>query len=174
MPGFREYEVPLPLQGLIRTLHYFEMDFGHPFPGQPAAYITCLANTEQNLYLLPCDPLRVVAASGQSFPAPPAIITGPKDRPVGLAFGNNHLMIKLAFYPTALYRLTCMDMQQTVNMGLDASLFFSRTDDCLTAVGPPTTSGGGANIDHPGFRANSYGAKMPARRANRSGSPRYA
>lgn len=124
MPGFREYEVPLPLQGLIRTLHYFEMDFAHPFPGQPAPYITCLANTEQNLYLLPCDPLRVVAASGQSFPAPPAIITGPKDRPVGLAFGNNHLMIKLAFYPTALYRLTGMDMRQTVNMGLDAALFF--------------------------------------------------
>lgn len=57
---------------------------------------------------------------------PPIVITGPKFRPVRLIFGEDHLMIKVAFCPTATYRLLGIDMQHTVNAGLDAASLWGR------------------------------------------------
>lgn len=56
--------------------------------------------------------------------APAAVVTGPKYRPSGLVFGEDHLMIKIAFHPTGTYRMLGIDMQQTVNTGLDATMFW--------------------------------------------------
>lgn len=58
------------------------------------------------------------------IPAPPAVVTGPKFKPVGLLFGKDHLMIKVAFHPTGTYRLLGINMQKTVNAGLDATVFW--------------------------------------------------
>ena len=86
--------------------------------------ITCLANTEQNLYFYINDPVTVVPAENIRIICPRVVVTGPKLKPVGLLFGRDHLMIKVAFSPTGMYRLLGIDMQQTVNKGLDATGFW--------------------------------------------------
>jgi AraC-like DNA-binding protein len=55
---------------------------------------------------------------------PPVVVTGPKYIPVGLLFGKDHLMIKIAFHPTGTYRLLGINMQQVVNTGIDATEFW--------------------------------------------------
>ena len=91
----------------------------------PPPYITCLANIEQNLYFYPNDRVSVLPdISSTGIAAPKTIITGPKNKPVGLKFGKDYLMIKVAFHPTGLYRLLRMPMQKTVNTGLDAVEFW--------------------------------------------------
>lgn len=89
----------------------------------PPPFITCLANTAQNLYFYVHDGVKVVPALHVEIPAPPAVITGPKYKPVGLLFEGNYLMVKVAFQPTGIYRLLGIPMQQTVNSGLDATAF---------------------------------------------------
>jgi AraC-like DNA-binding protein len=87
----------------------------------PQPYITCLANTEQNLYFYVNDPIKSVVAENVEIIAPQVVITGPKCKPVGLIFGKDHLMVKVAFSPTGLYRLLGIDMRQTINKGMDAT-----------------------------------------------------
>jgi AraC-like DNA-binding protein len=99
----------------------------------PPPFITCLANTEQDLYFYVHDPVKVVPALHVEITAPPAVITGPKYKPVGLLFEGNYLMIKVAFQPTGIYRLLGIPMQQTVNSGLDAASFFG--DEVMNVLG---------------------------------------
>jgi len=87
----------------------------------PARFITCLANTEQNLYFYVNDTVKIVPAEGVEIPCPPVVVTGPKFKPVGLLFGRDHLMIKVAFHPTGSHRLLGINMEQTVNAGIDAT-----------------------------------------------------
>jgi AraC-like DNA-binding protein len=70
------------------------------------------------------DPIKAVPAQHVEIPVPAAVVTGPKYKPVGLLFGNDHLMVQTAFYPTGTYRLLGIPMQQTVNTGLDATQFW--------------------------------------------------
>lgn len=58
------------------------------------------------------------------MPVPPVVVTGPKYKTTGLLFGKDHLMIKIAFHPTGTYRLLGINMQQTVNNGIDARDFW--------------------------------------------------
>jgi AraC-like DNA-binding protein len=87
-------------------------------------FITCLANTEQNLYFYPRDPVKLVPAERVEIPIAPVVVTGPKFKPVGLLFGDDHLMIKVLFHPTGTFRLLDLDMKLTVNSGLDARSFW--------------------------------------------------
>ena len=87
-------------------------------------FITCLANTEQNLYFYIHDFVKIVPAVKVEIPIPPIVVTGPKFKPVGLLFGNDHLMIKVLFHPTGTFRLLNLDMKLTVNNGLDARSFW--------------------------------------------------
>jgi len=68
--------------------------------------------------------MKVVPAVKMEIPAPAVVVTGPKYKPVGLLFGRDHLMIKVAFHPTGTYRLLGIDMQATINTGLDAAGFW--------------------------------------------------
>jgi len=68
--------------------------------------------------------MKVVPAIRVEIPAPAVVVTGPKYKPVGLLFGKDHLMIKVAFHPTGTYRLLGIDMHATVNTGLDAAGFW--------------------------------------------------
>jgi len=47
----------------------------------------------------------------------------PKYKPVGLLYGKDHLIIKVSFHPTGAYRLPGIQMQQTINSGLNAAAF---------------------------------------------------
>ena len=125
MPFFRSYAPPPVLRPILRELEIYhacwdkENDLPEPF-------ITCLANTEQNLYLYPHDPISLVPDKGISIPVAPAVVTGPKSKPVGLRFGRDHLMIKAGFHPTGTFRLFKIDMQLLVNAGMDAVLLWGR------------------------------------------------
>jgi len=120
MPFYKEYP-PLPeLAGLVRSFQVYHVKWDEEENFAPP-FITCLANTEQNLYFLPNDPMHIVLAAHVEIKVPPVIITGPKDKPVGLLFGKDHLMIKALFHPTGTYRLCGMNMMDTVNKGLDAT-----------------------------------------------------
>ncbi|MEJ7644931.1 MAG: AraC family transcriptional regulator [Chryseolinea sp.] len=120
MPFFNEY-APIPaLRGLIRSYKIYHVKWDEEKDLTPP-FITCLANTEQNLYLLPRDPMSVVPAERVHIPAPAAIITGPKTKPVGLMFGKDHLMIKVEFQPTGIHRLFGFNMKAVVDKGLEAS-----------------------------------------------------
>lgn len=123
MPFFKIYAPSQTLTSLIRELQVYHINWRKE-KNLPAPFITCLANTEQNLCLFVNDPIRVVPAEHVEIQAPAAVVTGPKFRPSGLIFGEDHMMIKVAFHPTGTYRLLGIDMQQTVNTGLDASLFW--------------------------------------------------
>lgn len=70
--------------------------------------------------------MKIVPAVRVEIPAPAVVVTGPKYKPVGLLFGKDHLMIKVAFHPTGTYRLLGINMQSTVNTGLDAAGFWGK------------------------------------------------
>ena len=119
MAFYKTYKPDPLLRDLIREFQVFHVDWETEKDFAPQ-FITCLANTEQNLYFFPRDTMKIVPARNIEIPADPIIITGPKDRPVGLLFGKDHLMIKVAFHPTGTYRLCGTHMKATVNTGLNA------------------------------------------------------
>jgi len=130
MPFFNQY-APIPaLRALIRSYKIYHVKWDEENDFIPP-YITCLANTEQNLYLLPRDPMAVVPAERVKIPAPGAIITGPKSKPVGLMFGKDHLMIKVEFQPTGAYRLFGFNMKEAVNKGLPAGAIVGNEIDVI-------------------------------------------
>ena len=120
MPFFKVFAPPSSLCTVVREVQVYHIQWGKE-DNLPEPFITCLANTEQNLYFFPGDPLKVIPAPFVEIPSPAAVITGPKTKPVGLLFGKNHLMIKVAFHPTGTYRLLGIDMQKVVNNGLEAA-----------------------------------------------------
>lgn len=122
---FQTYKPSENQKGIIREFQLLHMVWDDP-SALPPPFITCLANAEQNLYFYPRNQLTVLEnINTDGHIAPRAVITGPKNKPVGLKFGNDYLMIKVAFHPTGLYRLLRMPMQPTVNSGIDAALFLS-------------------------------------------------
>jgi len=123
LPYFKTYPPSPKLSTLIKELQVYHLEWRHE-KDIPGSFITCLANTEQNLYFYINDPIKIVPTEKVEIPVPPVVITGPKYKPVGLMFGDDHLMIKVAFHPTGTYRLLGINMQQTVNNGLDASSFW--------------------------------------------------
>lgn len=123
MPVYKVYNPPPYLSTLIREFQVYHANWNKE-DTLPAPFITCLANTEQNLYFYINDVIKIVPAVHVEIPAPPVIVTGPKYKPVGLLFGKDHLMIKIAFHPTGTYRLLGINMQQTVNSGIDANEFW--------------------------------------------------
>ena len=130
MPFYKVYPPSPQLSSLIRELQVFHMNW-HEEKNLPLPFITCLANTEQNLCFYVRDPIKVVPAQNLEIPAPAVVVTGPKYKPAGLIFGKDHLMIKVAFHPTGTYRLLGIDMQQTVNTGLDAKQFWGEELDTV-------------------------------------------
>ena len=123
MSFYKVYSPTANLTGLIRELQVYHANWNLE-EHLPSPFITCLANTEQNLYFFINDPVHVIPAENIKIPSPSVIVTGPKIKPVGLLFGRDHLMIKIAFYPTGMYRLLGITMEQTVNKGLDAADFW--------------------------------------------------
>lgn len=134
MPFFKVYPPTPSLRNLIRELQVYYINWLEE-KNLPAPYITCLANTEQNLCFFVHDPIKVIPAKGVEMYAPAVVVTGPKYKPSGLIFGEKHLMIKVAFHPTGTYRLLGIDMQQTVNIGLNASLLWGgEVDEVLGKI----------------------------------------
>jgi AraC-like DNA-binding protein len=123
LPFFKTYPPSPLLSSLIKELQVYHMKWQEE-KDIPRPFITCLANTEQNLYFYINDPIKIVPTEKVEIPVPPVVVTGPKYKPSGLLFGKNHLMIKVCFYPTGTYRLLGINMQQTVNTGLDAASFW--------------------------------------------------
>lgn len=123
MKFFQSYKPSDTQKSIIRELQILHIKWDDADP-LPPPFITCLANTEQNLYFYPRGPVQVLdTITSEGLTAPTATITGPKNRPVGLKFGTDYLMIKVAFLPTGLYRLLKIPMKQTVNIGLNAIKF---------------------------------------------------
>lgn len=125
MKFFRKYEPQESQKTIIREYQVLHMKWDET-DALPPPFITCLANTEQNLYFYTRDAVKVLDnPHSEGIQAASASVTGPKNKPVGLKFGKDYLMIKVAFQPTGLYRLLKTPMQKTVNTGLDATDFFS-------------------------------------------------
>ncbi len=130
MKFFKKYDPSEIQKTIIREYQILHVKWDESDP-LPPPFITCLANTEQNLYFYPKDSVRVLPTmNSEGITAPVANITGPKNKPVGLKFGKDYLMIKVAFQPTGLYRLLKIPMQKTVNAGLNAVEFL--TDEIET------------------------------------------
>ena len=106
--------------GIVRELQVYHAQWREATK-LPEPFITCLANTEQNLYFYINDPVKIVPAAQVEIPLPRVVVTGPKYKPVGLLFGKDHLMVKVAFHPTGTWRLLGIPMQQMVNNGVDAA-----------------------------------------------------
>lgn len=124
MKFFQTYKPSETQKSIIRELQILHIKWDDADP-LPPPFITCLANTEQNLYFYPRGPVQVLdTINSKGLTASPATITGPKNRPVGLKFGSDYLMIKVAFLPTGLYRLLQIPMKKTVNTGLNATDFW--------------------------------------------------
>ena len=120
LPYFKIYQPSVQLSDLVKEIQVYHINWREE-DGLPPPFITCLANTEQNLYFFLNDQTRAIPAEKVEIPVPPVIVTGPKYKPSGLLFGQNHLMIKVLFHPTGSYRLLGIDMQKTVNSGVDAA-----------------------------------------------------
>lgn len=120
MPFYKTYSPPANLKDVIRELHLLHVQW---LPGEelPPPFITCLANTEQNIYFYPRDPIKLTTADRFEINIPPVVVTGPKTKPVGLLYNKDYLMIKVAFQPTGTYRLLNISMKQLVNAGIDAT-----------------------------------------------------
>ena len=117
---YKVYELSPILKGIVRELQVYHAQWNEATK-LPEPFITCLANTEQNLYFYINDLVKIVPAAQVEIPLPRVVITGPKYKPVGLLFGKDHLMVKVAFHPTGTWRLLGIPMQQIVNNGLDAA-----------------------------------------------------
>ncbi len=134
MPFYKVYNPSANLTGLIREFQVYHAKWNEE-EHLPQPFITCLANTEQNLYFYINDPVTVIPSENIKVSSPRVVVTGPKFKPVGLLFGKDHLMIKVVFYPTGTYRLLGINMQQTVNNGLDATGFWgSEVTDIVEQV----------------------------------------
>ena len=133
MPFYKTYGPPPSLNTIIREFQVYHANWNQE-ENLPVPFITCLANTEQNLYFYLRDPVKLVVATGQEIPVPPVVLTGPKYKTAGLLFGKEHLMIKVAFHPTGTYRLLGMNMQQTVNNGLNAIEFWGNGANEILAL----------------------------------------
>ncbi len=124
MKFFQTYEPPASQKCIIREYQILHMQWDAS-ETLPPPFITCLANNEQCLYFYPRDEVKSLPTiDSKGIIAISPTITGPKNKPVGLKFGKNYLMIKVSFHPTGLYRLLQIPMQKLVNIGLDASIFF--------------------------------------------------
>ncbi|MBU0695793.1 MAG: helix-turn-helix domain-containing protein [Bacteroidetes bacterium] len=122
---FRKYKPSDTQKSIISEFQilHIKWDDTEPFP---PPFITCLANIEQALYFYPRDSVKALPTPDSvGLTAKSPTITGPKNKPIGLKFGKDYLMIKVTFHPTGLYRLLGIPMQKTVNTGLDATTFFS-------------------------------------------------
>jgi AraC-like DNA-binding protein len=128
---YQSYEVSPSLKGFVREVEVYHAIWDSD-SNLPAPFITCLANTQHGLYFYLRDKVTVVPEVNIHIPAPPNVITGPKYKPVGLLFGQNHLMVKVVFHPTALFRIVAADMQPTVNAGLSAAQFFDPQADYVS------------------------------------------
>lgn len=120
MPFYKVYQPSPILKGIVRELQVYHAQWSEATK-LPEPFITCLANTGQNLYFYINDPVKIVPAAHVEIPLPRVVVTGPKYKPVGLLFGKDHLMVKVAFHPTGTWRLLGIPMQQTVNNGVDAA-----------------------------------------------------
>lgn len=123
MSSYKTYDPPPSLRTLIRELQIYRVNWNEELD-LPVPFITCLANTEQNLYFYVNDPVKLVVKENVEIAIPPVVVTGPKYKTSGLLFGRDHLMIKIAFQPTGTFRLLGVNMQQTVNAGIDAKAFW--------------------------------------------------
>lgn len=125
MKFFQIYAPSDSQRGIVREFQILHMVWDDT-AGLPPPFITCLANTEQGLYFYSKDEVSVLETPDSAgITADSAVITGPKNKPVGLRFGRDYLMLKVSFHPTGLYRLLKMPMQKIVNSGFNAADFFS-------------------------------------------------
>ncbi|MDP4262838.1 MAG: AraC family transcriptional regulator [Bacteroidota bacterium] len=139
LPFYKTYRPSPTLSKLIHELQVYHVKWDGE-ENLPKPFITCLANTEQNLYFYLNDPVKAVPAMQVEITCPPVIVTGPKYKPTGLLFGKDHLMIKVAFHPTGTYRLLGIHMQHTVNKGLDAEEIWGReVNDIVNQLRPAPT-----------------------------------
>lgn len=125
MPFYKTYLPPARLKDVIREFQVLHVQW---LPGEelPPPFITCLANTEQNIYFFPHDPIKLTTANRFEVQVQPVVVTGPKTKPIGLLYNKDYLMIKVAFQPTGTYRLLNISMKQTVNNGIDATCFWGK------------------------------------------------
>lgn len=125
MKFFKQYPASNAQKGIVREFQLLHIVWDDK-DVLPPPFITCLANTEQGLYFYPRDNVKVLETPhSEGITADPAVITGPKNKPVGLSFGRDYLMLKASFHPTGLFRLLRMPMQKTVNTGINALDFFN-------------------------------------------------
>jgi AraC-like DNA-binding protein len=89
LPFYKTYNPPASLNKIIREFQVYHANWNEE-NNLPPPFITCLANTEQNLYFYLKDPVKLVIAAGKEIPVPPAVVTGPKYKTVGLLFGKEH------------------------------------------------------------------------------------
>lgn len=126
MKFFKIYEPSDSQKNIVREYQILHMKWDK-LSTLPPPTITCLANLEQGLYFYPRDHVKAFpTVDSDGILAESPTITGPKNKPVGLKFGKDYLMIKVAFHPTGLYRLLRISMRQTVNKGIDATVFFNQ------------------------------------------------
>ena len=132
MVFFQTYKASEIQKNILREIQILHMKWNEN-ETMPPPFITCLANTEQNIYFYPKGHVEVLQdINSEGIVAHVASITGPKDTPVGLRFGKDYLMIKLAFQPTGLYRMLKKPMQTFVNIGLNANDFFTNEIELVT------------------------------------------
>jgi len=114
MKFYRKYEPSDSQKSIISDFEILHIKWDDTEP-LPPPFITCLANTEQGLYFYPRDSVKALPTiDSLEITANSPTITGPKNKPIGLRFGADYLMIKVVFHPTGLYRLLGIPMQKTV------------------------------------------------------------
>ena len=83
MPYFKVYAPQASLSMIIRDFQLFHSNWNEEENLPAPYYITCLANTEQNLYFYVHDQMKVIPALKVEVPLPPVIVTGPKYKSEG-------------------------------------------------------------------------------------------
>ena len=73
LPFYKTYPPSAGLAAFVREFQVYHADWEQE-KDLPAPFITCLANTEQNLYFYINDAVRLVTAQRQEIPIPPAIV----------------------------------------------------------------------------------------------------
>ncbi len=81
----------------------------------------------QSFYFYPRDPLKkIIHATGKEERMPPSNLVGAQTSRINIEFGQDHLVIQVAFCPGALYRLFGIPMAQFFDISVDAEDIFNK------------------------------------------------
>lgn len=116
----------LPHPALQSIVHHY-MLLHLQFNGATPVLKPMPAEPYQSLYFYPRDPLKkIIHSTGKAEKMPSSNLVGAQTSRINIEFGQDHLVIQVAFCPGGLYRLFGIPMAQFFDISVDAEDIYNK------------------------------------------------